>query len=217
MDGVVEAGPEDVGEAGGGMDHRPCPIERPQAEAEVGVVGDGHAGAARDAHGGEDRIRRARGDRLADARGMQHPGIADHLGGNIVRRHPARRRARAHVGEDMAVGTMRDEIEPGMRGAAPFHRAGVDALLRPQLDEALAELVGADRRDIADARALPRGGDGAVGRVAAVARPEDRLAPAWFNSKSGSPMATMSGMNEREPIPSAAAIWRNCRTPRRAR
>ena len=76
----------------------------------------------------------------------------------------------------MAFGAVGDEVEAGMGDRTALDAGGVDALLRPQLHEGIAELVGADGRHIADARALARGCDGAIGRVAAMAGNEDVLA-----------------------------------------
>ena len=78
MAGVVEAGADDVGKRHGGMDDGAGPVERPEPEPEIGVVGDGDAGRAGDPHRGEDGVGGARRDRLADAGGMEDAGALDH-------------------------------------------------------------------------------------------------------------------------------------------
>ena len=173
---VVDARPQNVGEAGGSVDNAPGAVERPQAKTQVGVVGDEDAVGARHAHGAEDGIGSAGRDRLADAGGVQHLRILDEIRRHIVGRHAARGGAGAHVGEDVAFRTVGDEVEAGMGDRTALDAGGVDALVLPQLHEGFAELVGSDGGNVADAGALARGRDGAIRGVAAMAGNEDVLA-----------------------------------------
>ena len=167
---IVEPGQRQVGLAQRLVDDRPGPRDRPESQAEVGVVGHLGAGRARDLEGVEHGIAGAFGDRLADPGGVQDPGTRDIGLGNGGGGHAARGRVPAIVAELMARRPMRDEIDAGRRVLVPLDPARVDPFPRPQIEKTVAEAVSADPRQIADTGADPCCRDGAVRRVAAMAQ-----------------------------------------------
>ena len=87
-------------------------------------------------------------------------------------RHEARGGALAAIGEDMALGPVGDEIEPGRRFGIGDHARGVDPFAPHEIADLVAEDVVAQPRDIGAAAAQPCGGNRHVQRVAAEARQE---------------------------------------------
>jgi hypothetical protein len=77
--GIVEARPGDVGERNRRVDDGAGAVERPEQQAQVGVVADRRPVRLGVADGGEDRIRAGRRDRLADGGGVKDPRAADQV------------------------------------------------------------------------------------------------------------------------------------------
>ena len=63
---------------------RPRAPQRPELQAQIGVVGDENLGLARDVDGGENQVRRRGRDRLADAGDVQDARGADRLPGDLA-------------------------------------------------------------------------------------------------------------------------------------
>ena len=148
--------------------------KRPQLQPQVRIVGDEPLGVVGDVDRGEGRVGGGGRDRLADAGNVQDLGLADAVDRQVGLADPARRRARAHVGELVAVLAMGDEIKPGMSAAVDHDPARVDAFLEPKLGQRLAETVGADGGEIGGVRAKPRRSDHRVRSVAAESLHEGR-------------------------------------------
>jgi hypothetical protein len=151
------------------MNDRAGAVQRPELEPQVAVVGDAHAVVARDPDRMEDGVAGGRTDCLADAGDVQNARLGDVSGLERPRRHTARCRAGAKVGETMLTGVVVDEIDRGRRLRIPAHLAGVDAFGFPECHEAVAEGIATQAGEISDGRALAGGGNRAVGGVAAMA------------------------------------------------
>ncbi|CAN0621223.1 protein of unknown function [Burkholderia multivorans] len=147
--------------------HRAGARQRPEPQPQVRVEAHAHAMPARLRDRRETGIARGRADRETDARQVQHLRGRERVERQVVRRIAARRGTRAQIIELMAVRPVRDEIDAGRRAAIDAHPGRLDALAAPQFDQQLAEMVVADRRHETGRRALPRGRDAEIRRVAA--------------------------------------------------
>jgi len=166
---IVQAGQGDVAARDGGVDRLAGRVEVPQAQAQVGVVGDLHAGGARGIDCGLAGPARAVADRLADRRQVEELGAGDVVGGERRRLHERRRRILAQVVELVAGRAVGDEADPGRRRGMTADARGVDAFGSPQLEEGIAHPVLADTGEVARPRALPRRRNGDILRIAAEA------------------------------------------------
>ena len=166
----VEARQEPIAERQRGDDHRPRARQRPQLEAQVGIVGNPARRTARAASSAAKTLSHA----LALIAWLMPDtcstfAIADHVQRQIGRTHAARRRTGAKVAELVAAIAVGHEIDAGGRVWIGAHAADVDALALPELEEFPPEGIVAQPRDVGGASAEPRGGDDAVRGVAAEA------------------------------------------------
>ena len=69
---IIKAGQANIGLRDSGMDGRAGPIERPEAQAEIGVIADDVASRARLRNRLEDEVAGLGRDRLADARDVEN-------------------------------------------------------------------------------------------------------------------------------------------------
>src|SRR5262249_5564521 len=152
---IVEAGQGDVTLSDGGVDVLPRRLEVPQAEPQVGVVRDPHAGGAGDVDGAVARGAAVGADRLADRRDVQEAGAGDVVPRQVVGLHQRRGRALAQVVELVAGRAVRHEADARRRGRMPRHLRGIQAFTPPEVEEGIAHPVLAEAGEVACGRALP--------------------------------------------------------------
>src|SRR5690606_8723273 len=101
---------------------------------------------------------------------MQNLGASDIIARQVLRADAACCRARPHIGEDVSIRPVGDEIDAGTRVGAANDAGRVNAVFGPKTHEAIAELIRAEPREVADRGTSPGGRYGAVRRVAAMAK-----------------------------------------------
>ena len=163
---IIEAWQQDIATGHGGVDLPTRGFEIPQAQPQVRVVGDLHAGGTRRLDGGTAGLARSGADRLADGRQMQELRTGD-----VARRHVGRLHQRsggilAQIVELVAGRGVGDEADAGRRAGMAADAGRIEPFGLPQIEEGVAHPILPDTGDVAGRGSLARRGDRHVLRIA---------------------------------------------------
>ena len=180
---LVIAGEDDVSQREEIRDDSPRLVQRPEIEAQVGVVRNKRAIGPCDLCRPLDGGAHGRADGLGERRDMQDARLGNRALRQIVRAIEARCRPAPGVGKAAASGIGHHEVRPCRILGAYLDMGTVDTLTAPERQEFLAKRVAADSRQVAAARSLPGRGDDGIRRVATKAlavdgAPVDRVGKA---------------------------------------
>src|SRR5947207_5618015 len=106
-------------------------VDRPEFQAQVGVIAHDVAMIARMADGGQTRFFAILRDCLTDRREMEGACARNRLQRQLSRRDEARGGSLAEVAENMSLSAVPYEVDSCAVAGAPDHRRTVDPLLIP--------------------------------------------------------------------------------------